>query len=91
MAIERGSIGGIGLEAGEFKQMVLEVAEDAVLARQAAYDTVMEVLSQTVTGEKAIQFLTRLDEQSFAQIATRDPDQARQILETLREREEAGR
>ncbi len=55
-------IGTIGLPAKEFKAVVEEVTEDGKIARQAAYDAVMEVLSfkETVTPEEARSMLRQL-------------------------------
>lgn len=88
MPIEPGSIGGIGLKSAEFKQIVIEVTEDAVMARQAAYDTVMEVLSKRVTGDDALAFAATLTDQQFAEIAAREPGKAAELLQALRERQE---
>lgn len=83
-----GKIGGIGLPAKEFKAIVEEVTEEAVLARQATYDTVLEVLSfkETVTPEEARLILARLIEAGGeAELAASDPKQMRQLLEAAME------
>lgn len=77
-------IGGIGLPAKEFKAMVEEVTEEGVIARQAAYDTVMEVLAfkQTVTPEQAQRILAQLSEEQQIEMAAFDTDNYRQLVET---------
>lgn len=81
------TVGGIGLKADEFKEIVQEVTEDAVIARQASYDTVMELLSETISGDEALALLAGLDLEEFAQLMARNPEQARKALEDLRLRE----
>lgn len=81
-------IGGIGLPAAEFKTIIMEVTEEAVEARQAAYDTVMEVLSfkKTVTPEEAQRILAQLTQSGEeAELAASDPKLMRQLIETALE------
>ena len=78
-------IGNIGLPAKEFKALVEEITEEAVEARQAAYDTLMEVLSEVVTGQEALALLAGLNMEEFAELMTRDPDSARLALKEMRE------
>ncbi len=78
-------VGGIGLPAREFKALVLEVTQEGVEARQAAYETVMEVLSERVTGDEALAMLRDLNMEEFAMLMTKDPDAARQALQEIRE------
>ncbi len=82
------NIGSIGLPAKEFKAIVLEITEEAVDARQAAYETVMEVLSERVTGDEALALLANLTAEEVATMAARNPDQLREALVELRERQQ---
>ena len=74
----------IGLPAREFKEIVLEVTEDALIARQQAYDTVMEIMSfkETLTPEQAQQILASLSRQQQIERATTDPANYRKLVET---------
>ena len=74
----------IGLPAREFKGIVLEVTEDALIARQQAYDTVMEIMSfkETLTPEEAQQILASLSRQQQIEQATTDPANYRKLVET---------
>ena len=77
-------VGVIGLPAREFKEIVLEVTEDAQIARQQAYDTVMEIMSfkETLTPEQAQQILASLSRQQQIEQATTDPANYRKLVET---------
>ncbi len=90
MAIQPGTIGGISLKAGEFKQIVQEVAEDAVIARQASYDTTMEIMStrKVATVREAQAILAQLGEQGFAELAVSDPKTATELVLRANEQEE---
>ncbi len=79
-------VGGIGLPAREFKALVLEVTQEAVEARQAAYETVMEVLSERVTGDEALAMLRDLNMEELAMLATKDPNALADAMRELRER-----
>ncbi len=81
------TIGGIGLPAREFKAIVLEVTEEGVEARQAAYETVMEVLSERVTGDEALALLKDLNMDELVLLMTKDPDAVADAMQELRERE----
>ena len=81
-------IGGIGLPAKEFKAIVVEVTEEAIEARQAAHETVMEVMSERVTGDEARALLAMLNSEEWAQLMAKDPDQAREAIRELREEQQ---
>lgn len=89
MAIQAGSIGGISLKAKEFKEIVTEVTEDAMIARQASYDTVMEILStrKIATIEEARIIMAQLGEQGLAELAIRDPKTATELVKRANEEE----
>ncbi len=83
-----GKLGTIGLPAKEFKAIIEEVRDEAVEARQAAYDTVMEVLAfkETITPEEARSMLRQLFEAGVAdQVAAANPKDYRQLLATALE------
>ncbi len=90
MAIQAGSIGGISLKANEFKEIILEVTEDAVIARQASYDTTMEIMStrKVATVKEAQALLAQLGEQGLAELAVRDPKGATELVKRANEEEE---
>ena len=77
-------IGTIDLSGAEFKQIVAEVTEEAVEARQQAYDTVMEIMSfkETLTPEQAQQILASLSRQQQIEQATTDTANYRKLVET---------
>ncbi len=79
-------IGSIGLPVKEFKAIVLEVTQEGVEARQAAYETVMEILSERVTGDEALALLRNLNMEELAQLATSDPNALADAMRELRER-----
>lgn len=75
------SIGTIGFTAEEFRDIVMEVTDEAEEARQASYDTVMEVLGEVVTGEDARALLGQID---LPQLMATQPAEARKILSEVR-------
>ncbi len=79
------TVGGISLDVKEFKAIILEVTQEGVEARQAAYETVMEILSEKKTGDEALALLRNLNMEEFAMLMTKDPDAARQALQEIRE------
>lgn len=79
-------IGGIGLPAKEFKAIVLEVTQEGVEARQAAYETVMEVMSERVTGDEALALLRGLNMEELALLMTKEPTAVADAMRELRER-----
>ena len=79
-------VGGIGLPSKEFKEIIDEVIEDAIDARQAAYDTVMEILGENVTGDEALDLLAMMSDEEFARMFVENPDALAEGLKGLRER-----
>jgi hypothetical protein len=91
MPLQTGTVGGISLNQREFKEIVLEVTEDAIIARQAAYETVMELFSKrkTVTSPaEAREILATLGIQGFAAFAAQDPEGAADLMKLVNEPEE---
>ena len=82
------TVGVIGLPAKEFKAIVLEVTEEGVEARQAAYETVMEILSERVTGDEVLALLKDLNMDELVLLMTKDPDAVADAMRELRERKE---
>ncbi len=80
------TVGGISLDVKEFKAIVLEVTQEGVEARQAAYETVMEILSEKKTGDEAMALLRNLNMEELAQLATSDPNALADAMRELRER-----
>ena len=81
-------IGTIGLPSKDFMEIVEEVKQDAVEARQGAYDAVMEVLSfkEVVTPEEARSILRQLFQSGVQdQVAAANPKDYRQLLATALE------
>lgn len=76
------SIGTIGFTAEEFQEIVMEVVDEAEEARQAAYDTVMEVLGEVVTGKDAMALVGEID---LPRLMAERPDEARKLLREVRE------
>ncbi len=81
------TVGGISLDVKEFKAIILEVTQEGVEARQAAYETVMEILSEKKTGDEALALLRNLNMEELAQLATNDPVALTDAMRELRERE----
>lgn len=79
-------IGSISLNVKEFKAIVLEITQEGVKARQAAYETVMEILSEKVTGDEALALLRDLNIEELAALATNDPNALADAMSELRER-----
>jgi hypothetical protein len=83
-------VGGIGLSAKEFKEIIDEIVEEAKDARQAAWDTTMEILGEIVTGDEALDLLAMMSDEEFAAMFVDNPDALAEGLKGLRERRNNG-